>query len=79
MSLANNKTGDLWGSFMPRRKEIKNIGTGAFRQLTLAEPSTSNIGRHYLHHKKISELISYLPLYDECNLQVTYSSYWLRI
>lgn len=23
MSLANNKTGDLWKSFMPRRKEIK--------------------------------------------------------
>lgn len=24
MSLANNRTGELWGSFMPRRKEIMN-------------------------------------------------------
>ncbi len=24
MSLAGNRTGELWGSFMPRRKEIKN-------------------------------------------------------
>lgn len=24
MSLANNKTGELWRSFMPRRKEIQN-------------------------------------------------------
>ena len=28
MSFSNNRTGDLWGGFMPRRKEIKNnIGT----------------------------------------------------
>ena len=28
MSFSNNKTGDLWRSFMARRKEIKNnIGT----------------------------------------------------
>ena len=28
MSLANNRTGELWGSFMPRRREITNaIGT----------------------------------------------------
>jgi AraC family transcriptional regulator len=24
MSLSNNKTGELWQSFMPRRKEIQN-------------------------------------------------------
>jgi AraC family transcriptional regulator len=31
MSFANNKTGGLWGSFMPHRKEIKNnIGTDLF-------------------------------------------------
>ena len=24
MSLADNKTGELWSTFMPRRKEIKN-------------------------------------------------------
>jgi AraC family transcriptional regulator len=24
MSLSNNKTGELWRSFMPRRKEIQN-------------------------------------------------------
>jgi AraC family transcriptional regulator len=30
-SLANNKTGELWKSFMPRRTEIKNvIGTDLF-------------------------------------------------
>jgi AraC family transcriptional regulator len=31
MSLTNNKTGDLWRSFMPRRKEIQNsIGTDLY-------------------------------------------------
>lgn len=25
MSLANNKTGELWKSFMPQRKDIKNV------------------------------------------------------
>ncbi|MBK7667160.1 MAG: GyrI-like domain-containing protein [Sphingobacteriaceae bacterium] len=31
MSLANNKTSELWKSFMPRRNEIKNvIGTDLF-------------------------------------------------
>ena len=31
MSFSNNKTGELWQSFMPRRKEIKNnIGTELF-------------------------------------------------
>ena len=24
MTLANNKTGELWGRFMPRHREIKN-------------------------------------------------------
>jgi AraC family transcriptional regulator len=28
MSFSNNKTGELWRSFMPRRKEIRNV-TGA--------------------------------------------------
>lgn len=27
MSLANNKTGELWRSFMPRRREIQNMVT----------------------------------------------------
>ncbi len=31
MSFANNKTAELWKSFMPRRKEIKNnVGTDLF-------------------------------------------------
>jgi AraC family transcriptional regulator len=30
MSLANNKTGELWRSFMPRRKEIQNSLTSDF-------------------------------------------------
>jgi AraC family transcriptional regulator len=30
MSLANNKTGELWRSFMPRRKEIRNNLTSDF-------------------------------------------------
>jgi AraC family transcriptional regulator len=31
MSLSNNKTGELWSSFMPRRKEIQNnIGTALY-------------------------------------------------
>lgn len=39
MSLTNNKTGELWRSFMPRRKEIQNnIGTD-FYSLQVFDPS----------------------------------------
>ncbi len=30
MSLADDKTGQLWGSFMPRRGELKQVGTDLF-------------------------------------------------
>ena len=33
MSLSNNKTGELWGSFMPRRKEIQNNLSSVFFSL----------------------------------------------
>ena len=43
MSLANNKTRELWQSFMPRRKEIQNnIGTDLYSmqfQTAPAEPA----------------------------------------
>ena len=42
MSLANNKTQDLWQSFMPRRKEVQNtIGTNLY-SMQVYEPSYFN-------------------------------------
>lgn len=38
MSFANNKTGQLWGSFMPRRKEITNGITSDLFSLQVYEP-----------------------------------------
>ncbi len=39
MSLADNKTGELWRSFMPRRKEITNSLTTNMFSLQVYEPS----------------------------------------
>ncbi len=39
MSLANNKTFELWRSFMPRRKEIQNNLTSEFISMQVYEPS----------------------------------------
>jgi AraC family transcriptional regulator len=42
MSLANNKTQDLWQSFMPRRQEVQNtIGTSLY-SMQVYEPSYFN-------------------------------------
>lgn len=38
MSLANNKTGELWKSFMPRRNEIKNAISSDFFSLQTYSP-----------------------------------------
>ena len=38
MTLADNKTGELWRSFMPRRKEIKNI-TSDLISMQVYDPS----------------------------------------
>lgn len=39
MSLSNNKTGELWRSFMPRRKEVTNaIGTALY-SMQVYDPS----------------------------------------
>lgn len=39
MSLANNKTGDLWRSFMPRRKEITNNLTTDLLSMQVYKPT----------------------------------------
>jgi AraC family transcriptional regulator len=38
-SLADNKTGELWRAFMPRRKEIKNNITNDLYSLQVYEPT----------------------------------------
>ena len=39
MSLANNKTGELWGNFMPRRGEITNHLTNDLISMQVYKPS----------------------------------------
>lgn len=39
MSLADNRTGELWKTFMPRRKEIKNNITNDLYSLQIYEPT----------------------------------------
>jgi AraC family transcriptional regulator len=39
MSLANNKTGELWKNFMLRRKEITNIVSGELISMAVYKPS----------------------------------------
>jgi len=39
MSLSDNKTGELWKSFMPRRKEITNTLTNDFISMTIYTPT----------------------------------------
>jgi AraC family transcriptional regulator len=39
MSLAANKTGELWKSFMPRRKEVINNLTSEFISMAIYKPS----------------------------------------
>jgi AraC family transcriptional regulator len=38
MSLANNRTGELWQSFMPRRKEISNCVTNDLISMQVYNP-----------------------------------------
>src|SRR3712207_1565359 len=38
MSLANNRTGELWKSFMPRRKEVRNTAGPALYSLQVYAP-----------------------------------------
>ena len=38
MSLVANRTGQLWGSFMPRRKEVKNAATAELISLQIYGP-----------------------------------------
>ena len=39
MSLSDNKTGELWRSFMPRRKEITNNLTNDFISMAIYKPT----------------------------------------
>ncbi|GAA0880635.1 hypothetical protein GCM10009119_36050 [Algoriphagus jejuensis] len=39
MSLSQNRTGELWGSFMPRKREIENRLTNEMISLQLYQPS----------------------------------------
>ncbi|MFA6262269.1 MAG: GyrI-like domain-containing protein [Bacteroidia bacterium] len=39
MSLSNNKTGELWRNFMPRRKEISNNLSSDFISMSIYKPN----------------------------------------
>ena len=49
MSLTDNKTGELWKSFMPRRKEITNNLTNDFISMAVYKPT------HFADFKPINE------------------------
>ncbi len=49
LSLADNKTGELWKSFMSRRKEVTNYLTSELISLQVYEPS------HFIDFKPINE------------------------
>lgn len=49
MSLANNRTSDLWKDFMPRRKEIINVVTNGFISMTVYRPA------HFIDFKPTNE------------------------
>ena len=49
MSLANNRTSDLWKDFMPRRKEIINVVTNGFISMTVYRPA------HFIDFKPTTE------------------------
>jgi len=46
MSLSNNKTGELWRNFMPRRKEITNNLTNDFISMAIYKPSHFSDFKH---------------------------------
>ena len=43
MSLSNNKTSELWQSFMPRRNEVKNRVTSAYISMQVYEKGQENL------------------------------------
>ena len=49
MSLANNRTSDLWKDFMPRRKEIINVVTNGFISMTVYRSA------HFIDFKPTNE------------------------
>lgn len=69
MSLANNKTGELWKSFMPRKKDVKNtIGTELYSLQVYDSLYFNNFNPHNEFEKwatmEVSDF-SYIP--DEMN------------
>ncbi len=52
MSLANNKTGELWRNFMPKRREITNNVGSEFYSIEVYEPSYfDNFNPHAMFEK----------------------------
>jgi len=47
MSLANNKTAELWRSFMPRRNEIRNAKSTDLFSLQVYKEPISNINQEF--------------------------------
>ena len=61
MSLADNKTGELWRSFMPRRKEITNNLTSDLISMAVYQPGSASTRNQkkksgYLFERKIRNL-----------------------
>jgi AraC family transcriptional regulator len=52
-SLADNKTGELWRTFMPRRKEIKNNITNDLYSLQVYEPT------HFINFDPTKEFVKW--------------------
>ena len=53
MSLTNNKTGELWRTFMPRRREIKNNVTNDLYSLQIYEPT------HFSNFNPVREFVKW--------------------
>ncbi len=48
MTLASNKTGELWRNFMPRRKEIKSVTSNLFSMQVYNQPmDVGNINQEF--------------------------------
>jgi len=60
MSLADNKTAELWKSFMPRRKEVTNILTSEFISMAIYKPT------HFMDFKPTHEFEKWavIEVYD---------------
>lgn len=66
MSFADNKTGQLWGSFMPRRKELTNaIGTELYSVQLYTPLFFAHFDPHRIFEKWAAAEVSHFDLVPE--------------